>query len=754
MGAHSLLVAWTAIVCTLLVACGDDAMPVGPGSDAGAGRDGSAVDGSGSALDGGSPLTSVSVSPAGGTVTSPDGLATLVIPPGALATETTITVSEAAATAETAAKIYDFGPNGLTFAAPAILTITGLSAPASGEQNVVAMDEGDGFGELPGISLDAEAIGRVDGFSRFTVVVRAGIAVAQSECPDVASGFTACGGEESGDYVVTRFCFQDAPLGPDPLRGRCPTATLDVDLPFNGTVSLDGANLNIAWGAIALGGMLRLPKTCTFGLPCTRLPLACTDTGESCACAISSSVPAGSIDDTYTAAGNAMSATTLGSVPYCAGSGGLVAQVKAPIDFAPLFSGAQPTVTFELERNICSGVAPVAGPLLADPGFETVDPGLYPRSGALDVWEGAASARVGTTGGVAPHGGANMLQFLATNTTTGATGSVYSVIEQTIDVSSHAAEIDSGAMTATARGFVNRVAGTAATDRRFGIQIYPGATTPVAPSNTHQGYTLLFEPGWQPVNTSHPLPVGTRAITVRMFALEDVLDDAMNEFDGHFADDISLDLACGSCGALPPSRTFGGNEMGPAAGGFEPGTSYAYYTVDSSADWRGDEAAFVGPGSEVSPRSGAQMLQFVASGASPAASSSASSELFHVIDLAGRGVSDGNHMVHARAFFNRVAGDAETDTRFDVQLWAFPGDAANFRTDWRNAEYTTVTAAVMLEDADPSTWSCLTEEMLIPAGTGYVVLELVAQENVMNDSSGSEFDGHYVDDVEVRIEAR
>jgi hypothetical protein len=299
-------------------------------------------------LDSGVPEASAEIGAGGGTIVSPDGLATLEVPAGALVDTTTITVRQFEATDETVARIYDFGPDGLTFAVPAILTITGLSAPPADMQNVIAVDEGSGFTDLSGISLETLAIGSVDGFSRFTVVIRDGVTFAQSECSSVASGFAACGGDETGDWTVTQFCFEDTPLGPDPLRGACPGVTVDITLPFAGSVALDGSALDISWSDVTLTGTLNIPKSC-LATSCDRM--GCPDGGETCACPFSHALAAGSITDTYTASGTTLMATDLGSIPYCASGSTLTAQITAPDDIVPLFGGNRPTITFELERD-------------------------------------------------------------------------------------------------------------------------------------------------------------------------------------------------------------------------------------------------------------------------------------------------------------------------------------------------------------------------------------------------------------------
>jgi hypothetical protein len=63
------------------------------------------------------------IGPAGGTLTSEDGNASVVIPPGALATTTTLTCAATSPAPDGAVSVYEFGPAGLRFAGEVTITI-------------------------------------------------------------------------------------------------------------------------------------------------------------------------------------------------------------------------------------------------------------------------------------------------------------------------------------------------------------------------------------------------------------------------------------------------------------------------------------------------------------------------------------------------------------------------------------------------------------------------------------------------------
>jgi len=125
-----------------------------PGSSAGGGSGGGSI-----ATAVGVPLgraSSARIGSAGGTVVSGDGQATLTVPAGALTTETTITMTpirnESPAGAVGA---WRFEPDGLVFAKPATLRLSGLSA---GEQSRLALatQAADGHWQSAG---EAETVG-------------------------------------------------------------------------------------------------------------------------------------------------------------------------------------------------------------------------------------------------------------------------------------------------------------------------------------------------------------------------------------------------------------------------------------------------------------------------------------------------------------------------------------------------------------------------------------------------------------------
>ena len=89
------------------------------------------------------------------------------------------------------------------------------------------------------------------------------------------------------------------------------------------------------------------------------------------------------------------------------------------------------------------------------------------------------------------------------------------------------------------------------------------------------------------------------------------------------------------------------------------------------------------------------------------------------------------------AWFNRVAGDSQTDDKFCVRIRAYNDS---------NAELGLVTGCINT-DSDIHTWEQASTTLSIPHGTTRLKIRLSASENVFNDGSDPEFDGHYADDA-------
>jgi hypothetical protein len=198
----------------------------------------------------------------------------------------------------------------------------------------------------------------------------------------------------------------------------------------------------------------------------------------------------------------------------------------------------------------------LTGNLLVDPGFEeglhSVGTPVIPDSPGF--WHSDLAFLKGAENGITPPEGSAMLRCDATGPFGAGGGSIGCEVFQILDVSSYAGVIDSGTASVAAEALFNRVAGDADTDRRFTVDVYAftGGPNTVRAAISAQGWVargfqnLTTDANlatWESERVVVPIPAGTRTLTLRVVAVEDVKDDAvMPEFDGHYMDDARLVL--------------------------------------------------------------------------------------------------------------------------------------------------------------------------------------------------------------------
>lgn len=169
-------------------------------------------------------------------------------------------------------------------------------------------------------------------------------------------------------------------------------------------------------------------------------------------------------------------------------------------------------------------------------------------------------------------------------------------------------------------------------------------------------------------------------------------------------------------------------------------------------DWAGDVSNIVTGQNGIAPYEGNRMLHFIYSGPDGPYSGLVASQLYQIIDISEHSslIASGKALAVASFRVNRVAGDSETDKLFDLEIMAYAGSHSNFPESIDNDELGH--AAENLEsDSNVATWELLTTQLPLPNSTEYIVIEIDAHEDVVNDGSDPEFDGHYGDDVKVEI---
>ena len=140
------------------------------------------------------------------------------------------------------------------------------------------------------------------------------------------------------------------------------------------------------------------------------------------------------------------------------------------------------------------------------------------------------------------------------------------------------------------------------------------------------------------------------------------------------------------------------------------------------------------------------MLKFVATGAI-GSTNTVASQLWQTVDLRDQTalIAAGGVRAEAGAWFNRIVAGTTTDRRFDLRVLAFDGEPAEVAARYVAGTWLAQQTATV--DADPFRWQQVQASLVLPPTTTYVLVEIYAFEDVQNDADGTEFAGHYADDV-------
>jgi hypothetical protein len=206
----------------------------------------------------------------------------------------------------------------------------------------------------------------------------------------------------------------------------------------------------------------------------------------------------------------------------------------------------------------CMLVTIFASVLYADPtntlsngGFEmglTIPSG---RPSGFGYWEGDQSEILSTSDGIVPYEGTGMLHFISSD------GGAYwnsCDVWQLLDMTPFEIAINSGWAVASLSAYFNRVLGDSQTDTAFAIVIaaFAGSTSGWVGRFDSGDYLActtaeLFSDGcpstWQPLSVDLPIPGGTKFLAIDIAPVENIFNDAVPpEFDGHFADAVSVEI--------------------------------------------------------------------------------------------------------------------------------------------------------------------------------------------------------------------
>ena len=176
------------------------------------------------------------------------------------------------------------------------------------------------------------------------------------------------------------------------------------------------------------------------------------------------------------------------------------------------------------------------------------------------------------------------------------------------------------------------------------------------------------------------------------------------------------------------------------------------YVPCTFGDWIGDGSLVTTNGTQgVATRTGNGMLQFLSTSLDRA--SGTGCDIWQSVDLSGEAeaIDQGGIIARVCAYVNRVEGGPTTDSAFILGLFASGGDVGNWVDIAVDGDWFLRTNEVFVTDSDPTTWERMTFSTVLPVGTRFVSLQLSAKENVRDNMSLPEFDGHFADDVSLDL---
>ena len=187
--------------------------------------------------------------------------------------------------------------------------------------------------------------------------------------------------------------------------------------------------------------------------------------------------------------------------------------------------------------------------------------------------------------------------------------------------------------------------------------------------------------------------------------------------------------------------------------GFESMENIGNGLPNSYGDWSGDDGTIVAAENGINPLEGDRMLRFDATSPGGAYGGSTEGAVLQLIDISSYKdlISTGDAFVSGTAYFNRVAGDAQTDTFLGIFIYAYEGDVSTFKSQFLNGQYLKRVTENFSSDSDINTWEEFSLQLNLPENTGFLMLGIRAHEDIYDDSVYPEFDGHFADAVSLTI---
>ncbi len=193
---------------------------------------------------------------------------------------------------------------------------------------------------------------------------------------------------------------------------------------------------------------------------------------------------------------------------------------------------------------------------------------------------------------------------------------------------------------------------------------------------------------------------------------------------------------------------------------FEAGSPIPASGIPARAGlWSGDFSRVVTAENGITPKQGLHMLRFLRSDNehSPRNERSYVGEVAQVIDLRPlrAELAGGDRLVEVSAAFNSVAMPQGAPHEFAVKAAACRGNIADAPKLWEDRDSGgSRSHRSVVADSDKATWQRVTVPLVVPPDADFMIIECaVVFKGPQEGAAVAEFAGHYVDQVEVRVDS-
>jgi hypothetical protein len=190
---------------------------------------------------------------------------------------------------------------------------------------------------------------------------------------------------------------------------------------------------------------------------------------------------------------------------------------------------------------------------------------------------------------------------------------------------------------------------------------------------------------------------------------------------------------------------------------FESGSQVPAKGIPARAGvWSGDYSRVVTTENGITPKHGKRMLRILRSDneLSPKNERSYVGEVAQVIDLRPLRAefSTDEQLVEVSAHFNSIATPLGANYEFNVKAAAFRGDITDAPRLWEDHEASVSRSdRSIVADSDVTTWQRVAVPLVVPPDADFLVIECAIVFKGVQRQGAAEFPGHYVDQVEVRL---